>query len=128
MNLLTFHLCVRHMKMKKSLLEKNAQLTDDDQTCGLEKLLIVPRGMLHFQDVTDSIVLPQPQGGVHSQTREKSEHFLTNSDLMLRWNTWGVAHLHHRIEYSGRVHFAINDLQLKEIKARVNNKKKNKLL
>lgn len=79
---------------------KYCQLTDDDEACGLEKLLVVPGGMLCFQDVTHSIVFPQPQCGEHSQTREESEYFLTNSNLALGRDARGVVHLDGHVGYS----------------------------
>lgn len=86
-------------------------LTNDDEARGLEKLFIVPRGMLCFQDVTHSVVLSQPQRSVHPQTGKKSEHLLTDSHLTLRRDSRWVAHLNGSISNRWRVHLAVNQLQ-----------------
>lgn len=44
-----------------------AVLTNDDESGGLEELLVSPGRVLCLQDITDSVVLPQPQGGVHGE-------------------------------------------------------------
>lgn len=89
---------------------ESCHLTNDDEAGRLEELLVVPGGMLCLQDVTHSVVLPQPQRGVHSQTGKKSEHFVTDGDLILCRDPGRVVHPNGNILYSGRVHFAVHYL------------------
>lgn len=85
-------------------------LTDDDQSRSLEELLVVPSGVLRLQDVTHSVVLPQPQGGVHPQTGKKSEHLVANSDLVLRGDPGWVVHPDGNLIHTGWVHLPVDQL------------------
>lgn len=82
-------------------------LTDDDEPCSLEELLVVPQRMLRLQDVTHSVVLPQPQCGVHPQTRKKSKHLVADSDLVLRGDPRRVVHPDGNVIHSGRIHLTV---------------------
>lgn len=90
------------------MVEISVQLTDDDEARGLEELLVVPGGMLRLQDVTHPVVLPQPQRGEHPQTRQQSEHLLTDGHLGLGRDARGVAHPNGGIGHRGRVHLALD--------------------
>lgn len=85
-------------------------LTDDDESRGLEELLVVPGGMLRLQEVAHSVVLPQPQRGVHSQTGKESEHLVADGDLVLRGGPGWVVHPDGNLIHSGRVHLAVDQL------------------
>ena len=65
-------------------------LTDDDEPGCLKELLIVPGGVLFLQDVTQSVVLPQPYGGVHAETRHKTKYLITNGQTLLWRYTFRV--------------------------------------
>jgi len=82
-------------------------LTDDDQSAGLEELLIVPGRMFCLQDVTDSVVLPQPYGGVHAEARQEAEHLLTNGQTVFWKDAFRVQHVHRDLGCSRRVHIPI---------------------
>lgn len=85
-------------------------LTDDDKSCSLEELFVIPRGMLSLQDITHSVVLPQPQCGVHPQTGKKSEHLIADSDLVLRGDPGWVVHPDGNLIHSRRVHLTVDQL------------------
>lgn len=89
---------------------ESCHLTNDDEACRLEELLVVPGGMLCLQDVTHSVVLPQPQRGVHPQTGKKAKHFVTDGKLILCRDPGRVVHPNGNILYSGRVHLTVHYL------------------
>lgn len=88
-------------------------LTNDNESGGLEELLIVPGGMFSLQDVTHSVVLPQPEGGVHGETWHDSKKLLTNGQLTLWREALGIHHVHGHIRHSGGIHLSIHYLNRK---------------
>lgn len=85
-------------------------LTNDDKSCSLEELFVVPRGMLCLQDITHSVVLPQPKCGVHPQAGKKSEHLVADSDLILTGDPGWVVHPDGDLIHSGGVHLTVDQL------------------
>lgn len=93
---------------KKNKIKKTEKaVTNDDESGSLEELLVVPRGMICFQDVTHSVVLPQPYGGVHTKTRQRTKHVVTNGQLLVSGEVWGILHVHRDIRYRRGVHLAV---------------------
>lgn len=88
----------------------SSALTNDDESGGLEELLIVPGGMFSLQDVAHSVVLPQPQGGVHGQTGHNSKQLLTNGQTALWRDAVVIHHVHRHVGHSGGVNLSIHHL------------------
>lgn len=94
-------------KIKK---KSTTALTNYDESGGLEELLIIPSGMFCLQNVTHSVVLPQPQGGVHGETRHDSKKLLTNGQTMLWRESVGIHHVHRHIRHGGGINLSIHYL------------------
>lgn len=85
-------------------------LTDEDETSRLEELLVAPGGMLPFQYVTDTVVLAQPERGVHAEPRQQPEHLLPYRQLLLLGDGRRVDHVNRGIGDRGGVHLSIHHL------------------
>ncbi|TRY94628.1 hypothetical protein DNTS_001882 [Danionella cerebrum] len=48
-----------------------------------------------FQNVTHTVVLTQPQGGVHTEPRQKPKHLLPYGQLLMLWGGAKMNHLNH---------------------------------
>lgn len=72
-------------------------LTYDDESGSLEELLIVPGRMFCLQDVTDPVMLPQPYGRVHGETRQHAKNLLTDGQTLLLRELFRIQHVHRGI-------------------------------
>lgn len=86
-------------------------LTDEDETSCLEELLVAPGGMLPFQYVADTVVLAQPERGIHAESRQQPKHLLPHRQLLLLGDGRRVDHVDRSIGDHGGVHLSIHHLE-----------------
>lgn len=85
-------------------------LTYKDEASGLEELLVIPGGVLLFQQVAHAVVLTQPDRGDDHQPWEQPKHLLAHSHLILERDARWVAHQHRRLSHGWWVHLSVQHL------------------
>lgn len=92
-------------------MQSGVLLTNQNKACCLEKTLIVPVGVLLLQNVTHTVVFPEPDSGIHHKARDQAECFMAYCELELLTNVGWVVHLDLNIFNQRRVHLTIQYLR-----------------
>lgn len=93
--------------MQKSFLK----LTDQNETCSLEQSFVIPVGVHLLQHITHTVVFPQPNGGIHNETRDQAERLVAHSEAVRVRHMRRVEHFNISFLYCWGVHLSIHDLQ-----------------
>lgn len=74
-------------------LSESHKLTNQNEPCGLEEPFIVPVRVDLLQHITDPVVFPEPDGGVHHQTGDQTERLVAHSKAVRVRNMRRVLHV-----------------------------------
>ncbi|AKT72814.1 protein UL7 [Cynomolgus macaque cytomegalovirus strain Mauritius] len=64
---------------------------DNDESSGLEQLLVTPFWMFLFQNIAHPVVFPEPDSGVHHEPRYQAKSLLTDSQTHVFGSTITLA-------------------------------------
>lgn len=86
------------------------KLTNQNQSRGLKKPLVVPVWVNLLQQVTHPVVFPKPDSGVHHQARYQTEGLVTHDEALGLGNVGRVVHVGPHVLHCWRVHLSVDDL------------------
>nr|AXG21713.1 protein UL7 [synthetic construct] len=85
---------------------------DNDESSGLEQLLVTPFWMFLFQNIAHPVVFPEPDSGVHHEPRYQAKSLLTDSQTHVFGHFRRIDHVHLDVFDRGGIHFTVNHLIL----------------